>query len=71
MAAIVKSSKDQVFYVVHPLDDEPEEKVDVENLGPMEMTPAVKYALLALRFYLIAMMFLAGYRVLVMAGVLH
>ncbi len=71
MAAIVKSSNDQVFYVVHPLDDEPEEKIDVEHLGPMEMTPAVKYSLMALRFYLIAMIFLAGYRVLVMAGVVR
>ena len=26
------------FVVVHPLDDVPEEKVDIENLGPMAMT---------------------------------
>jgi hypothetical protein len=71
MAAIIKSKNDQVFYVVHPLFDEPEEKINPETLGPMKMTSAVKYSLLALRFYLILMLILAVYRVLVMAGVIH
>ncbi len=71
MAAILKSSKDQVYYVVHPLDDEPEEKIDVENAGPMEMTPSVRYSLLALQIYLVIMLALLAYRVLVMAGVLR
>jgi hypothetical protein len=70
MAAIIKSNKDQVFYVVHPLFDEPEEKIDTENLGPMKMTGTVKYSLLALQIYLIVMLILAVYRVLVMAGVI-
>jgi hypothetical protein len=71
MAAIIKSKNDQVFYVVHPLFDEPEEKIDTENLGPMKMTGAVKYSLLALQIYLIVMLVLVVYRVLVMAGVIH
>jgi hypothetical protein len=29
------------FAVVHPLDDAPEEKVDTEHLGPMQMTKTV------------------------------
>jgi hypothetical protein len=70
MAAIIKSKEDQVFYVVHPLFDEPEEKIDTENLGPMKMTGAVKYSLLALQIYLIVMLVLVVYRVLVMAGVI-
>ncbi len=71
MAAIIKSSTDQVYYVVHPLDDEPEEKIDVENAGPMEMTRSVRLVLLALQIYLIIMLALLAYRVLVMAGVLR
>jgi hypothetical protein len=58
----------RVYYVVHPLDDEPEEKCDVESLGPMHLTPSVKYALFALRTYLILMVALAAFRVLSLAG---
>jgi hypothetical protein len=71
MAAIIKSKEDQVFYVVHPLFDEPEEKIDTESLGPMKMTGTVKYSLLALQIYLIVMLVLLVYRVLVMAGAIH
>ena len=70
MTAIIKSSKDQVYYVVHPLDDEPEEKIDVDNAGPMEMTRSTRFALLALQVYLVIMLALLAYRVLIMAGVL-
>ncbi len=71
MAAIIKSSKDQVFYVVHPLDDEPEEKIDVDNAGPMEMTRSTRFVLLALQIYLVIMLALLLYRVTVIAGILH
>ncbi len=70
MAAIIKSNKDQVFYVVHPLDDEPEEKIDVENAGPMEMTRSTRLVLLTLQIYLVIMLALLAFRVLNMAGVL-
>ncbi len=70
MAAIIKSKDDQVLYVVHPLFDEPEAKIDTENLAPMKITGAVKYSLLALQIYLIVMLVLVVYRVLVMAGVI-
>jgi len=56
--------------VVHPLFDKPEEKFDPEKLGPMQMTKSVKYSLISLRVYLILMTGLAGYRVLVLAGVI-
>ena len=55
--------------VVHPCFDEPEQKVDPEELGPMQMTKSVKYSLISLRVYLISMIVLAFYRVLVLAGV--
>jgi hypothetical protein len=56
------------FLVVHPLDDRPEEKIDTTNLGPMPMTPSVKYSLFALRGYLVLMMVLVFYHVLDLAG---
>jgi len=57
----------QVFTVIHPLDDAPEEKVDMENLGPMSMTRTVRVCLFALRGYLLLMFGLLGYRVLQLA----
>jgi len=56
------------FVVVHPLDDVPEEKVDVNSLGPMPMTTSVRLSLYSLRGYLMLMMLLVLYRVLAMAG---
>jgi hypothetical protein len=56
------------FKVVHPLDDAPEEKVNLEALGPMQMTAAVRICLLALRGYLLLMAGLLGFRVLQLAG---
>ena len=61
----------QVLSVVHPLDDEPEEKVDTEHLGPMRMTKTVRFCLFALRGYLLLMFGLLGFRVLQLAGVIH
>lgn len=56
------------FVVVHPLDDAPEQKVDTTSLGPMPMTTSVKLSLMALRGYLILMMFLVLYHVMDLAG---
>jgi hypothetical protein len=61
----------RLFSIVHPLDDEPEEKVDTEHLGPMHMTKTVRICLLALRGYLLLMFALLGFRVLQLAGVIH
>ena len=59
------------FPVVHPLDDEPEEKVDTEHLGPMRMTRTVRVCLFALRGYLLLMSGLLAFRILQLAGVIH
>lgn len=56
------------FVVVHPLDDVPEEKVDIASLGPMPMTTSVRMSLLSLRAYLVLMMLLVFYHVLQLAG---
>jgi hypothetical protein len=61
----------QPYYLIHPLDDAPEEKVDTEHLGPMQMTKTVKVCLFALRGYLLLMFGLLGFRVLQLAGILR
>lgn len=63
---------DSGFYVVHPLDDAPEQKKSIEGLGQIHMSPSVKLSLLALRGYLVLVTLLALYRlytVVVHAGV--
>jgi hypothetical protein len=62
------------YIVVHPLDDTPEAKIDIGNLGPMPMTASVSYSLLSLRAYLVLMFILVLYRVLQLAvlyGTVH
>ncbi len=68
MIALKKATEHREFFVVHPLYDEPEEKLNPDALGPMRMTKGVRYSLLALRIYLVLMVLLAVYRVLSMAG---
>ena len=68
MIATTNRNDEMVFHVIHPLFDEPEEKIDVKSLGPMKMTGSVRYSLLALRVYLIMMVVLAFYRVISVAG---
>jgi hypothetical protein len=57
------------YLVVHPLDDEAEEKVDISKLGRMPMTKATKLSLLVLRGYLILMVLLVLYHVVGLAGI--
>lgn len=56
------------FVVIHPLDDRPEQKVNMENLGPMPLTTSVRLSLMSLRAYLVVMMVLVLYHVLALAG---
>jgi hypothetical protein len=56
------------YIVVHPLDDVPEKKVDTDTLGPMALTPSVRWSLISLRAYLILMLGLVTYRVVQLAG---
>jgi hypothetical protein len=55
--------KDEFFYVIHPLDDLPEEKVKSDHLPPLKMTRSVRWSLFTLRAYLIIMMLLLFYHV--------
>ncbi len=68
MVTMTNVNNDRFFYVVHPLDDVQEEKCNAETLGPMAMTPSVKWSLMALRGYLIVMTLLLLYHVLDLAG---
>jgi hypothetical protein len=58
----------QTYIVIHPLDDAPEEKLDIESLGRMPMTRAVKWSLVSLRGYLLLMLGLLLYHVANLAG---
>lgn len=59
------------YFVVHPLDDVLEQKVDTENLGRMQLTSTVRVCLFALRGYLLLMCGLLAFRVAQLAGVMH
>jgi hypothetical protein len=57
------------YYVIHPLDDAPEQKHTGEGLERMQMTTSVRLSLLALRGYLIVMTGLVFYHVLDLYGI--
>ena len=52
-------SQENKYLVVHPLDDIPEEKIDVTKLGPIKMTKSVYWSLLLLKVYIIGMVLLS------------
>jgi hypothetical protein len=53
------------YLVVHPLDDQPEEKIDTS--APL-ITPSATYPLMALRGYLVLMILLVIYHCADLAG---
>jgi len=59
----------QIYQVIHPLFDEPEEKCSVEGLGRMKMSPSVRWSLFALQAYLVLMFLVLAYHMLDLAGV--
>ena len=59
---------EQLFYVVHPLDDAPEEKISLEQ--PMVMGKGVKLVLYGLKAYLLLVVLLAVFRFLTIAKIL-
>jgi hypothetical protein len=56
-------------FVVHPLDDLPEQKREMDHLPPMKITVSVRLSLIVLRVYLILMGLMMIYHVLDLAGV--
>ena len=62
------TDKKECFRVIHPLDDNAEEKVNVDSLGLMPMTRSVKWSLITLRTYLVLMILLVFIKVFTMAG---
>jgi hypothetical protein len=65
----IKQVPEARYLVIHPLDDAPEQKVDVSQLGRMPMTRSVKLSLIVLRGYLVLMSLLVLYQVVSMAGI--
>ncbi len=68
-----RNSKDNdiLYTVVHPLDDLPEQKRSVDDLGRMPMTRSVRFTLNALRGYLILMGALIAYQALAFAHIVR
>jgi hypothetical protein len=62
MTTICTQVRDDRFYVVHPLDEEPEQKMSPDGLGTMPMSPSVRVSLVALRGYAVFIIALAFYR---------
>jgi hypothetical protein len=71
MATMQNSYASGYWRVIHPLNDEPEQKCSTEGLGPIAMTPAVRISLAVLRGYLIVMSAMLLYHVLELAGITH
>jgi hypothetical protein len=57
--------------VVHPLHDAPEVKRSAEGLGPIQLSPACRNALIAVRCYLAAILLMGGYRVVTLLAALR
>jgi hypothetical protein len=55
MTSRAAADHSHLYWVVHPLDDEPEGKCSAEGLGLMPMTRMTKIALLTLRCYIFLM----------------
>jgi hypothetical protein len=70
MSTMQSSDAFECFRVIHPLDDEVEQKCSAEGLEPIAMTKAVRISLTVLRGYLILTTLILGYHVLDLAGIL-
>ena len=58
-----REHKKQEFLVIHPLDDTPEEKINVDAAGAMNMTLGVRIILGVLQLYLGMMTIMVLYHV--------
>lgn len=71
MSTFVTHYDSEAFTVVHPLDDQPEQKCSHDSLGPLKMSGSVRTSLIILRGYLIAMVGLVAYRLLELTVFTH
>jgi len=69
MIALKNDRLTEEFVVIHPLFDEPEQKMSGVELGRMPMSKPVRVSLLLLRGYLILMFALLTFHMLDLAGV--
>lgn len=69
MATMQSAYDFEGFRVIHPLEDAPEQKCETEGIGPIAMTPSVRFSLIVLRGYLILMTVMLVWHVLEMAGI--
>jgi hypothetical protein len=58
----------QGYRVIHPLHDAPEAKCNADHLGPLQLSRGCRIALGAVRFYIVAIMIMGGWRILELVG---
>jgi hypothetical protein len=60
-----------LYYVVHPLDDLPEKKRSIDGLAPVSLNRGTRWALMALRVYVIAMGLLIAHHAMAMSHIVR
>ena len=58
------------YRVIHPLHDVPEVKCNADHLGPLKLSRGCRIALMYVRFYLVAIMLMGGYRMVTLVSAL-
>jgi hypothetical protein len=58
----------KAYRVIHPLYDAPEAKCNADDLGPLKLSRGCRIALGAVRFYIVAIMLMGGWRILELVG---
>lgn len=68
---IEQTDSPQFPYVIHPLDDLPEEKCSPEGMGTMKLSRFQQATLLVLRGYIFLMITLVAIKAMTLAGWVH
>jgi hypothetical protein len=71
MATLQNAYPTEGFHVVHPLQDAPEQKCVSKGLGPIAITASVRFSLITLRGYLIAVSLMLLWHVLEVSGLIR
>jgi hypothetical protein len=66
----VNTTENRMLYVIHPLDDVPEQKCSADGLGQLKMSKSVRASLVTLRVYLVFILALGIYRLVDLLGLL-
>ena len=68
LEVVPQPSAERGFVVIHPLHDAPEAKRSADHLGPLQLSPGCRIALIAVRFYLVAILLMGAFRIVTLLG---